>query len=185
VTVDDKVIGTSPLSEPIPLNPGRRKIGAKKQGRLPDAKVIEVASGDKETVPLSLQEGQVHIIETRNRRIPWVGWGTTAALAVGAGIFGYLSLNMSNKLEENRGKTNADPNTLNRESDVTRGYAITADVLALGAIVAGGLSLYYTIKWGNEASEKKEQGPPPGGPTAKKEIRLMPGPTGGSFAMTF
>ncbi len=86
VFVDDVPVGKTPLKQTVRVNPGRRKITATKQGRLPDTKIIEIAGSDQKTIVLDLAEARtVVVMEKPPRRGPWLGWVATGALAVGAG----------------------------------------------------------------------------------------------------
>src|SRR5262249_24485401 len=98
ITVDDAVVAKSPVPAAIPLNPGRRKIGAKMPGRLPDAKVITVASGDKASVELSL--GKAVVIHEGTDVKPILAWAATGARAVGAGVTGFLANGASNDRQD-------------------------------------------------------------------------------------
>jgi tetratricopeptide (TPR) repeat protein len=54
VLVDDLPRGTAPLSEPLVVNAGRRKISAQAPGRTPAVKQIEAAGAERLTVALEL-----------------------------------------------------------------------------------------------------------------------------------
>lgn len=158
ILVDDVAVGKSPLKEPVLVNPGQRKIGAAMAGRIPAAKVIQVVGKDNLQVALELQQSrQVIMLEKPSRRVPWVGWGVTAALTAGAVTTGILALNASNSLQDRRDAPNADPEQLDTYSSRARTLGIATDVLTGAAVVAAGVSLYFTLKWNSEHNREMEQ----------------------------
>ncbi len=161
VFVDDVSVGRLPLAKPVLVNPGRRKISATRAGRIPATRVVEVAGSVSIPVKLELQESRtVVMVEKTQRRVPWVGWGATAALAIGAGATGYFALKTESDLDDAKAKPNADPDDLDSKKSTARTLSVVSDVCTVAAVVTGGISLYYTIKWGKDA-ERANQAPPP------------------------
>jgi PEGA domain-containing protein/tetratricopeptide repeat protein len=158
VFIDDVSVGKTPLREPLLVNPGRRKVSATARGYLPATRVVQVAGSDTASLALSLEKsGKETVVVVRQRRVPWVGWGTTAALAAGAGIAGYFTLRASSNLDDTKARYYGDSSQavdrLDSLNSQTRTLSIVSDALAGGALIVGGISLYYTIKWGNETDE--------------------------------
>jgi len=148
ITVDDVTAGQTPLAQKVLLNPGRRRIAATKPGYFPATKSIVFAGSDTEQVSIELLElPKRDIAESEERRVPWVAWGITGALAVSAGVVGILAI-----------KANSDQNdTLDRQAanaraDIddahskTKTLSIAADALTAATVVAGGISLYLTLR---------------------------------------
>jgi hypothetical protein len=54
ITVDDVVLGVSPLAAPVVLNPGHYRVGASAEGREPVSKVVSVVGGDAVDIHLEL-----------------------------------------------------------------------------------------------------------------------------------
>lgn len=182
VSVDDVPVGRTPFSAPIIVNPGNRKISATKAGRVPASRVVQIAGSSVTNVRLDLSDTRtVLIIDKPPRRVPWGGWAATAALAIGAGATGYLALRSDQKLEDARAKPEADPDDLQSRSSTTRALGITTDVLTVGAVAVGALSLYYTIKWGKES----ERAAPPSEPVALHSLKLGVRPTGFGLSGSF
>lgn len=82
----------------------------------------------------------------RERRVPWVAWAATGALAAGAAVAGALALSSSNDLRDERDSSATSRAALDRGERHTARFAAAADVLAIGAVVVGGVSLYLTLK---------------------------------------
>lgn len=183
VFIDDVPVGKSPLPKPLLVNPGRRKISATKAGRLPANAVVEIASSDAKTVELELAESSTLVVVEKRRRVPWVGWIATGALAVGAGITGYIAIDGASKLDDMKDSPNPNEDELSSQSTKVKALSIVADVCTVAAVVVGGVSLYYTIKWGKEDSESKEASAPntASGGWLKISPRAMMDPTRGGI----
>lgn len=188
--VDDVDAGKYPENAVLKVNPGRRKISAQAPGRIPAAKVIDVTGSDNVQVSLDLsQQITKTIVVERKRRVPWAGWIATGVLAAGTGVFGYLALKWNSKLQDDLNVPNQDPGTLHDDRLAIKRFALTTDILGITTLVAGGVSLYYTIKWANE-STTEEAPAPDTGVQAKRRNRHAPplvdvGPGGVSIQGTF
>jgi hypothetical protein len=179
ISVDDAPAGTS--AQPILVNPGRRKITATHAGRLPATKVMDVTSGDELNVTMALAEPPTRTIvveRASSQRVPWVGWIATGVFAVSGGVFAYLASRRANDLEDAKANPDADPTSLQDNRRTMRVFAVLADVGVAGALAAGGVSLYYTLKWARTGEDKSRNVPPP---TASVRVH----PTGISIAAKF
>jgi hypothetical protein len=184
VTVDDAVVAKSPTNEPILLNPGKRKIGAKMPGRIPDSKVITVASGDKATVDLVLQETSQTIVKTTDLK-PIIAWTVTGALAVGSSVMWYLTAKAQGDLRDLQSQRNPDQggtlaNQLHDQHTKMKTYAVVTDILTLGTLVAGGCAVYFTW-FAPKSAPTQEKGTETGG--VSMSFGVTPG--GGALAGTF
>jgi hypothetical protein len=171
VTIDDLTVGTSPLASPITVNAGKRKVSAKIAGKPAATRVLTVAGSDAVTVKLELDEPKSASTNTTStttttttttppssssskpveptdtgRQIPWLAWGVTGALAVGAGTMGVLALTSSSNLASKRDTPNTPRDDLDAASSRTKTFALVTDVLIVGTIAAAGVSLYLTFK---------------------------------------
>ena len=105
-------------------------------------------------------------------KIPYVAWAVTGGLLVGAGVTGFLAFRSSRSLADERDSPTTSRTDLDEARSRTRTFALVTDVLLVGAVVAGGVSLYLTLK-----------APPPSDDTAKSasgSVRVRAGlsPTG-------
>ncbi|HEU4405577.1 MAG TPA: PEGA domain-containing protein [Polyangiaceae bacterium] len=186
ISVDDVLIGRTPLTGPVRVNPGNRKVSATKAGRVPASRVVQVAGSSVADIRLDLAETRtVLIVDKPPRRVPWGGWAATAALAIGAGVTGYLTLQSDSKLEDARAKPEADPDDLESRGSTTRVLGITADVLTVGAVAAGALSLYYTIKWGKEHERAGGPNSDQSAPSAARTLSVGLRPAGFGVSGSF
>lgn len=110
--------------------------------------------------------------------IPWIGWGITGALAAGATVCGILALSSSSDLEEERGRQQTDPDTLPDAGTKTTAFAVATDILAGGALIAAGVSLYFTIEAVSASPKRERTG-------VVKETKVIAGPRGVSVVGKF
>ena len=174
--VDDVPEGTTPLSAPIRVNAGRRKLTLSKPGRAPITRYVEVAGAEQVSIELELPENApieppsaaapprvvpslpaapvrsstppVRKAEAQTG-VPWLAWAATGALGAAAIVTGALAFDASRDLEKSRNTLGASPDELDRESRKTRTLSLTADILAGASVVAGGVSLYLTLASGS------------------------------------
>lgn len=187
ITVDDAVVGTSPLAGTITVNAGKRKISAKVAGKPAATRVLTVAGSDAVTIKLELEDPKAATapptkspetarpIETGEpkRQIPWLAWGVTGALAVGAGTFGFLALRSSSDLSDKRSSPSTTRDDLNDASSRTKTYALVTDILLVGTVAAASVSVYLTLK----APKTKD--------TAKSTVQVGVSPMGIAIAGSF
>ncbi len=76
----------------------------------------------------------------------WVGWALTGALAIGAGVTGGLALSKAGAHAELRKKEGVTAEEIESSRSGAKGLAIATDVLIPCALVAGALSLYFSVR---------------------------------------
>jgi hypothetical protein len=169
VTVDDVTVGVAPLSEPILVNAGRRRVAAALPNLPPVARVAEVAGEELITVTLDLRPvapaarplalpapapAPPRALRLEQRRAPaarpsrtWpvVCWTATGLLAAGAAVAGGIAITSSRDLRELRDQYPASLGDLERTRDRTRTAALVTDGLLAGAAAMAALSLYLTF----------------------------------------
>jgi tetratricopeptide (TPR) repeat protein len=191
VTVDDELVGTTPLDQAIAVSVGHRKVTVSITGRQPVTRYVDVAAED--TVSLSLQvpppasgislpesaSGRpAHTSEPagtlrNNSTLRVLGWTTTGAWAAGAVSFGILALSSSSALARARETYPTTSATLDRDANNTKTYSMVADCLTAAAVAVGGITLISTLS---------------SSPSARREpatARVWLGPTSAHFEMTF
>jgi hypothetical protein len=83
----------------------------------------------------------------------WIGWGLTGALAVSASVTGGIALSKNSELADARDRPGVSSDELNSKASDVRTMAIVTDTLIAAAVVAGGFSLWLTLR-SSDASEK-------------------------------
>lgn len=192
VLVDDLVIGQAPLSDPLVVNAGKRKIGAAKPGYFPMARVVVVGGGDEKQLTLNLRDtssgpppsspstpatggGETPkspppAAADSPSDVPWALWGITAGLGVATGVAGFLTLGAEKDLDDKRAAP-ATKDDLDSAASKTRTLAIVTDVLLVGTVAVGGYALYVTVAGGSDDAPSKDAA-----------LRLQVGP--GSVGLT-
>lgn len=170
IAVDDRFVGRTPLSEPVLLSVGHRKVVASMNGRTPVVSFIDVAAEDE--IPLKLElplaTGPVPVLATPASAMPrgptpqthdsalrTVGFACSGVLAAGAVTFGLLAIVEASSLKNARNAFPAVPTTVDHYANLTTTFSILADSLAASAIVVGGVALIATL---SSASANRSKG---------------------------
>jgi tetratricopeptide (TPR) repeat protein len=179
IYVDETLVGTSPLSEPVKVSVGRRRFVAVKHG-FPDAeRVIDVASGDELKVDLEFKDPQQLDVAKLEKAIrenkedsgpsPALITGiTTGVLAASATTMSILTMVAQQnyddelKLETSRGE-------LQQLRDDANTKALVADILWAATIVGAGTTVVLMLTSGD--SEEKP-------PASKAGVALDVSPGG-------
>jgi hypothetical protein len=154
ILVDDEKVGTSPLSKPLTVSQGRRKITASIDGKPPATKTIEVAGGDNTSVDLQIESESAATppppppppapVET-HRKVPLVPWIVAGGLFVGAAVTGTLALVFKSDFDgklNTYGVTAAD---INGAHDTAKAFAAASDIFSGCTLVAAGVALVMTL----------------------------------------
>ena len=175
IRVDDVSVGTSPLPGPVPVNVGTRRVSASKAGSPEAVRVLTVAG--KENVKVDLQIDMPSIASAKlapNAASPpasltakpqiqsapsraglIISLSTTAALAVGTGVFGYLALRAQKDLKD---QINTYPNTkdtIDSARTRSKNFGYATDALGAATLISGGVALYFVLSHvGNSPTPK-------------------------------
>ena len=155
VTVDDVAVGKTPFSQPVMVSAGRRKIVATKSGRPPFTKVIDVAGGDSIKLPIDISADAASppdvppkggpAPESPRGSVPALPWIATGVLAGGAVVTGVLALGASNDLTKELDARPGNADSVSSAHSKAFSLGLATDVLAGAAIVAAGVSIYFTV----------------------------------------
>jgi len=157
ITIDDELVGRTPLTEPLLVSIGRRKVTAMRQGRAPETRFVDVAAGDTVQLTMSLGEPSVAAPATTTPAKPaaaatsggnglvTAGWVTTGVLGAGAVTFGVLAFLASRDLKDARDTFPVSHDDLATKSSRVSRYSTIADLAGLAAVVAGGLTLTFSL----------------------------------------
>jgi hypothetical protein len=159
ITIDDELVGKTPLGDPILVSLGRRKITAIHAGRTPDTRFIDVAAGDTVQVALSLPDpagrpgagaasgGSLHA-----RDLITPGWIATGVLGAGALTVGTLAFFASRDLHDARTSFPTSRGDLDQKSAHVVTLSAVADILAAATLITGGITL--TLRWSQTRSRE-------------------------------
>ena len=164
IIVDGEVAGTAPLPEPLLLDTGDHRIGARKPGFVPRENSITLASRDTLSMRIDLQKEELNkpVVVVAPTQAPtdrtawiWGTWSATAALAVGAGVTGGLGIKAANELDDKRNTLGATRDELDSAQSRAQTLLNTSTVLGIGAVVTGGVALYLTLSKPTPDKSKK------------------------------
>lgn len=191
VTVDDELVGKSPLGEPVLVSIGRRKIIAMCEGRPAETRVVEVAAGDVVEVsiaiaapptgtppgaPAGLRLDRASPAPASSaaswRKAGWIGTGVLAAAALTTGTLAVLA---SRDLDDERHTFPSSLDTLDDKSARLRRLSLAADVLGAAALVVGGVTLTFTLTSRSRRSSGAGSSGETPGPTAAVRLGVSPG----------
>lgn len=102
----------------------------------------------------------------------WVGWAITGALAVGAGVTGGLAMSKAGAHADLRKQAGVTSDELAASRSDAKTFALVTDVLVPCAVVAGALSLYFSVRTVEPAK------------TGATTVRLSASPTVGPSGMS-
>jgi len=179
IRIDDVSVGNSPLPEAIPVNVGTRKVSAFKAGSPEAIRMVTVAGKERVKVDLQIAEPmgasarlapraaspvaslslltktQAPAEPSRTGLI--VSLSTTATLAVGTGVFGYLALKAQKDLNN---QLNTYPNTQSKiEAARTKSktYGYVTDALGAATLISGGVALYFVLTRSGDSLRPKSR----------------------------
>lgn len=171
IVVDDRVVGTAPLAEPLLLDAGEHRVLVRAPGREPKEQRITLAGLDTADISFDLVKvtdrpttivQQVKGPEKSNHTAwMWGSWSATGTLAVGATVTGLLGIKAANELDDLRSDPKATRSNLDSTQRRARTLLLAADVLGAAALAAGGVALYVTLSGDGEAEkpQPKKAGP--------------------------
>jgi hypothetical protein len=162
VSVDDVVVGVSPLTAPVTVNPGLRRVAAARAGMPTVSRSITTAGGDQSEVTLDLRgAGRTPVYPASGTSSPpltvpakaaqhshvplIVGLTVTGACAVTTGVFGWLALRGQNKYDRDLDTFGISHTQVSDDRSRMRNYALVADIAAAATLAAGGVSLYLAL----------------------------------------
>jgi len=196
VLVDDVVVGKTPLTSPLVVSAGRRKIGINKAGSPPQSRAIDVAGGDETSVDLEIAQQQTvvvaptpenpnpqPIIVTTNpppqpapsgggpSAATWIGVAVTGAAGVATIVMGSLAIGAKGQYDEAIGTPN-NAVKISDARDKTKTFAVATDVLLGATIVSAGITLVLALTTR-------------AGPKTAEHVKIDFGPTGASIRGAF
>ncbi|WP_156040850.1 PEGA domain-containing protein [Chondromyces apiculatus] len=191
ISVDDVPVGKAPLSEPVLVRPGRRKITATLSGFSPTTKTVEIAGLETLDVNLELGEAstltstppsgetggastQTPAVEEKKSVLPTVMWITTGGLAAATTVTGILALSASSSQSTNLETFPTTAETLESGASKAKTMALVTDILLGATVVAAAVSVYVTVSSSSKSSPQKTG-----------EVRLGVGPGSLSVMGTF
>lgn len=194
VSVDDQVVGHTPVDKPLLVSIGHRKITASMPGRPAATRYVDVATDDNVSVTLQMPDAASSTTTATTRHdteaataahvapsegghtLQVIGWITTGGLAIGAVATGILAAHESSVLQADRNTYPQSSATLERDAHSTTTYSIIADSLAAGAVLVGGITLVSMLGGGSGSAPKRG---------SSGDVQVVLGPTSAGIAGSF
>jgi len=186
ISLDNVAIGTTPISEPLVVDAGEHSLEARKNGFYGKSTRVTLAGRDDMEVRLDvtvIPDSKAVVVEGpttaphRDRSLIYAGWAATGALAVGAGVAGYLGVTKANDLESMRTDYGVTQRELQDTKSSARTLFMIGDIAGAAAIVTGAVSLYFTLTSGGSSNEKA--------PPTKPKVGVVVAPNGVGLKGTF
>jgi hypothetical protein len=162
IYLDDVPVATTPLSGPLRVSAGTRRVSAAVSGKPRSTRVVEAVGGERLTVEIELAEtsapqpaapqalATAEPQQTSSGPGPalWLGIAT-GALAVGTAVVGSLAATDGSKYHDalDRSTTASE---LDRLHDRAATKGLITDILLGATVITGGLTLYFAI-WGGKS----------------------------------
>lgn len=193
ITVDDVVVGVTPLAEPLVLNAGRRKINATLSGHAPVQRFVDVAGSEGVDVALALSPlppaappeapkvtspappppkapPAAPPPEEGMSALPWIGLAATGALGVGWGALGVTALGAHSDFEEELDRRTT-PQAVDDARSRAQTFALVADVVGGVTIAAAALTaVAFAVELGGKGERPAQPAP--------VSVRIGPGSVG-------
>jgi hypothetical protein len=148
VALDGRPMDASRLHGPTLIDAGEHTLRASAPGYQPAFRTMTLAGADKVAVKLQL----VLIPPTREapqekgRTLFWPGFVATGVLAAGAIVSGAIMLDARSRLSNLQNTPGSNPSLRSSDASEVNNTALAADILTGLAVVAGGVSLYLSLR---------------------------------------
>jgi tetratricopeptide (TPR) repeat protein len=150
VTLDGKPLDPTLIKSPTVIDAGEHTLRATASGYQPALKTVTLAGGDRagirlELVSLTLPANVVAEAPQEHHRLFLPGFVATGALAAGSVVSGIVMANARSNLttlQDEQSSQNERQLWANRVNSA----ALAADIFAGAAIVAGGVSIYLSLR---------------------------------------
>lgn len=132
---------------PVVLNAGSHTVTVRRRSGQSETRSLTLSGGQRARADFDfLAREQARAAAAERTRWLIVGWSSTALLATGAALSGLKALDAHQDYQETFEAIGTSRKELDELDARATRWSVTADVLTVGAVVAGGFSLYLTFK---------------------------------------
>lgn len=167
IYVDDALVGTSPMTEPVLVNAGLRRIAVRHPEYSQQGRKVSIAGGDEEALSIQLKSAKPsttaapppqpggptpppptpgpseEVVDEGGS--PWFGWVLTGVFAATAATTGVIALSANGSLADKRDSAGASADDLDTEAKRVRTLAIVTDVMIAATVITGGITLWLSM----------------------------------------
>lgn len=161
ITLDGTVLSQGPFSQRVRLNQGKHTVAVRStDGTLKTQTVQLGGSQDRrlrfESHAATSAPGNENANSAApaapkvepSRKVSWLAWGVTGALGAGTAVAGILALNAHADQRDAQARQGVKPSELEAARDKVKTRALVTDVLLAGTVIAAGVSVYLTLRPG-------------------------------------
>jgi hypothetical protein len=167
VSIDERPVGTTPLSQPICASVGWRTVMLSCPGRSTLTRQVEVAPRATVRLDLRRELPSAPAPSTASTATPVgprrssliLAWSATGLLAAGTAVAGALALVEQGELERLKQDYPVTKAALDHQSATTLGLSIATDALAVVSLAAAGIATWVTVKYKREHPVRIGLGP--------------------------
>lgn len=154
ITINQTLAGNAPLESQL-VDAGTLRVQVTCNGYIPRVREVTLGGGDQQVIAVELMESRPNVVVTQTssglRGAAVAGWVVTGLLVTGAVGTGIAAVGEKSAYDAKRSTpVSSSPSEargeLDRQRNVVGALAVTTDILAGAALVAGGLSLYLTLR---------------------------------------
>jgi len=151
VAIDDVVVGTTPLEEPVLVSVGKRKISVTAPGRMPVTRVVDVGGQESKKVAIDLPAlvGETRtVVADRPSKMTtwsWVGLGASGVLGIGAAVTGVMANKAADDLTAMTYVGSTPDAAIKDQQSRVKSRALATDILAGAAMVTLTTTLVWTF----------------------------------------
>lgn len=155
VMLGDVPVGKAPIHRLV-IDAGAQRLVVSKSGHLTETRFLKLAGGDEQTVHVDLSPDTSPSASSSSdgsglstpALASWIVTGLLAAGAVGTGIAANAASSKFDAMRDSpfQGSPEQARADLDRQGNLTDTLAIATDVLIVSTLVAGGVSLYFTLR---------------------------------------
>lgn len=145
IFVDETLVGNAPLTRPLHVNVGFRKIWARSPGARTASRSLALAGGQSVRVELEVA-APPRKDASPPTKVFWAGWAATAVLAAGATFTGVEALASQREYQRTIGAVGTTRAELDALDSRTTRWSVATDVLGVAALAIGSYSLYVTLR---------------------------------------
>jgi len=167
ITINGKIVGTTPLAAPLVLMPGAYTISLAADGHVSRETEIKVDEGSESERSFELEPEPQEPTQPKPPEAPvvvaakpsapsktpmLVAGGAAVALVAVAGVTGVLAIGKQNQFED----ASSSPQEREDARDAGKRFALVTDLCLAGAVVGGGIAAYwYFAKYRATASREQ------------------------------
>jgi hypothetical protein len=161
VTIDGKIVGTTPVADPVVVDVGERRIDLKRAGFVAQGQTLSLAGGDRyvaqfKLVPESTASDRPRSDQpvalfppksaaSKPKPIVYAGYATTGALVAGAVVTGVLGLTAAGDLKDLKDTRGVTEGELDDARDKAKLRFQISEILGAAALLTGAVTVYLHV----------------------------------------